>query len=155
MIGASQDHVEGVDIVVPVYAFSETHTFTDAQVTDAYKGTLFRLTGKTNNAAFRGCAAGECLFLGAAGSKRGTGDWEITFKFAASPNLTNIVIGAITVVSKKGWEYLWVRSIPKVIGSGETAVLTMMPRHAYVERVYDEGDFADLDPPEPEPPPEP
>ena len=32
-----------------------------------------------------GLAAGECLFLGASGSKRGEDDWEIAFRFAASP----------------------------------------------------------------------
>ncbi|MCK4343502.1 MAG: hypothetical protein KAY37_17450 [Phycisphaerae bacterium] len=77
--------VEGVDIAVPVYHFSETHYLPDAIVSPAYRGTLFSLTGKVNGGAFKGFAAGECLFLGAAGAKRGSGDWEITFRFAASP----------------------------------------------------------------------
>ena len=42
----------------------------------------------------------------AAGSKRGADDGEIAYRFAASPNRTNIVIGRITVASKKCWEYL-------------------------------------------------
>lgn len=98
--------VEGVDIDVPVYHFSETHYLPltcrpeqssvvakrprprrgrrhvkglpDAIVTPAYSGTQFNLTGKVNGGAFKGFAAGECLFLGAAGAKRGSGDWPLT-----------------------------------------------------------------------------
>ena len=60
-------------------------------------------------AGFSRLAAGECLFLGASGSKPGADDWEITFRFAASPNRTGITVGDIAGISKKGWEYLWVR----------------------------------------------
>ena len=66
-IGVTADGVEGVDITVPVYQFSETHYFSDAQVTGAYKGAIFSCTGKTNAGAFKGFAPGEVLFLGASG----------------------------------------------------------------------------------------
>jgi len=99
--GVTADGVEGVDITVPVYQFSETHYRTDAQVTGAYKGAIFTCTGKTNAGAFKSFAAGEVLFLGATGSKRGDGpddDWEITFRFAppASPNQVGLSVGSIT-----------------------------------------------------------
>jgi len=141
-IGVTHDNVEGVDIAIPVYNFSETHYIDDALVTPAYRGTLFSLTGKTNNAAFKGCAAGECLFLGASGSKRGEEDWEITFRFAASPNRTNITVGDITVASKKGWEYLWVRYADAEDATAKA--LVKLPVAAYVEKVYEEGDFSQL-----------
>lgn len=48
-IGVTDNGVEGVDITVPVYHFSETHYLADSVVTPAYKGTLFALTGKVNN----------------------------------------------------------------------------------------------------------
>ena len=146
-VGVSHDSVDGCDITIPLYAFSETHYLADTAVTDAYKGKLFYLTGRTNNATFKGCAAGECLFLGATGSKRGKGDWEITFKFAASPNMTNIDIGPgrITVASKKGWEYLWIRYRDAVANSaGGKPHFVQVPYAAYVEKVYDEGNFAEL-----------
>lgn len=136
--------VEGVDITVPVYSFSETHYIADASVDAAYKGKLFALTGKTNDASFKGLSAGECLFLGASGSKRGEEDWEITFHFAASPNRTDVAVGDITVPAVKGWEYLWVE-YQEEVDSGATAPQTVKrPINAYVERVYDEGDFSDL-----------
>lgn len=139
-IGATRDSVEGVDITVPVYTFSETHAIDPAAVTDAYKGTLFALTGRTNNALFRGFAAGECLFLGAAGSQRGDEAWEVTYRFAASPNKTGLAVGSITGIAKKGWEYLWV--LYEDAEDLAAQRLVKKPLAAYVERVYESGDFS-------------
>jgi len=80
--------------------------------------------------------------LGASGSKRGSDDWEIAYKFAASPNRTGITVGDIGGISKKGWEYPWVRyadsedAAPKAIVKKPIAV--------YVEKVHEEGNFASL-----------
>jgi len=141
-LGVTHDNVEGVDITVPVYHFAETHYLDDAVVTPAYRGTLFGLTGKVNNASFKGLAAGECLFLGASGSKRGEDDWEISFRFAGSPNRTDIQVGPITVASKKGWEYLWARYADEEDAGSST--LVKRPIAAYVEKVYENGDFSAL-----------
>jgi len=138
-IGVTHDNVEGVDITVPVYNFSETHYIPDA---DVNKAAYFSLTGKVNDASFKGLAAGECLFLGASGSKRGEEDWEITFRFAASPNRTGISVGSITGISKKGWEYLWVRYADVEDAGSNT--LVKQPVAAYVEQVYEYGNFAAL-----------
>jgi len=141
-IGVTHDNVEGVDITVPVYNFSETHYLADEIVTPAYKANLFALTGKVNGAPFRGFAAGEVLFLGASGSKRGQEDWEITFRFAASPNVTGLQVGNITGIAKKGWEYLWVRYADDE--DAVAKVLVKKPIAAYVEQVYQYGDFSGL-----------
>jgi len=141
-IGVTADGVDGVDITVPVYTFSETHHFDDASVTTAYKSTLFSLTGRVNDASFKGLAAGECLFLGAAGSKRGDDPWEISFAFAGSPNVTDLSIGAISGIAKKGWEYLWVRY--QEAEDVTAKMLIRKPVAAYVERVYREGSFSAL-----------
>lgn len=144
-IGVTADGVEGVDITVPVYQFSETHYLPASQVTQGYKSTLFNLTGLVNNGAWKGFAPGEVLFLGASGSRRGTAsdsDWEITFRFAASPNASSISVGPIGGISKKGWEYLWVR-YADAEDAGSQAIVKR-PVAAYVERVYDEGNFSAL-----------
>jgi len=142
-IGVTQDNVEGVDITVPVYTFSETHYLPAGTVTNAYKGTLFNLTGKVNSGGFKGLAAGECLFLGASGSRRESeDDWEITFRFAGSPNRTGLTVGDIAGISKKGWEYLWVRY--QDTEDDNAKMLIKKPVAAYVEQVYDEGSFAAL-----------
>ena len=142
-IGVTHEDVEGVDITVPVYNFSETHYIPDAQVTDEYKAILFFLTGRVNVAAFRNFKTGEVLFLGASGAKRGQDDWEITFRFAALPNVTNLEIGdAIIVESKKGWELLWVRYAD--VEDKGAATIVKQPIAAYVEKVYEDGPFDSL-----------
>ncbi len=139
-IGVTSDAVEGTDITVPVYNFTETHYLPIATITGAYKAALFQLTGKVNNAAFKGFAPGEVLFLGASGSQRGADDWEITYRFAASPNVTGLAVGPITGIAKKGWEYLWVR----YADAEDQNVLVKQPIAAYVEQVYELGNFSTL-----------
>ena len=141
-IGVNGDQIEGTDITIPVYNFTETHYIDDALVTGAYKATLFFLTGRVNNAPFKGFAKGEVLFLGASGAKRGFEDWEITFRFAASPNVTGLTLGNIVGIDKEGWQYLWVRFADEEDNVAKT--LIKKPIAAYVERVYEYGDFSGL-----------
>lgn len=137
-IDVSADAVEGTDITVPVFRFSETYSIPVPFITHAYKLQVFDLTGKVNNAAFKGFAIGEVLFLGASGSRRGLEKWEITYQFAASKNAVNLKVGDIQNINKKGWEYLWVR-----YGDVEDQkVLIKQPESVYVERVYEPGNFA-------------
>jgi hypothetical protein len=137
-IGVNNESVEGCDITVPVFHFSETHYFAANAITQAYKFNLFYLTGTVNNAPFKGFAAGEVLFLGASGQQRGVEDWEIAFKFAASPNANNLTVGSITGIVKLGWEYMWVRYADAV----DQNVLVKQPRFVYVEQVYRYADFS-------------
>ncbi len=141
-IGVTENGVEGVDITIPVYQFSETHYLPSGAVTLAYRGTLFNLTGKVNSAGFKGLAAGECLFLGASGSKRGGGDWEITYRFAGSPNMTGLSVGPITGISKGGWQYLWVRYAD--VEDDSAKMLVKRPIAVYIEQVYDSGNLGAL-----------
>ena len=82
------------------------------------------------------------MFLGASGAKRGFEDWEITFRFAASPNVAGLSLGNISGINKEGWQYLWVRFADDEDGSSST--LIKKPVAAYVERVYEYGDFSGL-----------
>lgn len=144
-IGVTENGVDGVEITVPVYTFTETHTLAATTVTNAYKATLFGLTGRVNNGSFKGLDAGECLFLGGAGSRRGTSAedlWEISFAFAGSPNVTGLSVGTISGIAKKGWEYLWVRYAEAEDTSAK--MLIRKPVAAYVERVYRDGSFSAL-----------
>lgn len=143
-IGVTEDRVEGADIVAPAFEFSETHRLLDSAVDNAYKLALFNLTGRYNDATFRGFASGEVLFLGADGSKR-TGDelWSITFRFSASPNVTGLVIGDISGIDKLGWDYLWVRY--QDFEDADAFAIVKRPTAAYVERVYLAGDFSGLE----------
>lgn len=139
-IGVTRDGVEGVDITVPQYSFSETHYFPVAFVTEAYKQILFSLTGRTNVATFRGFLPGEVLFLGAGGSRRGLDMWEITYRFAASPHATGLSVGSITGITKGGWDYLWVRY--EDVEDTAAQAIAKRPVAVYVERVYPLGNFS-------------
>ena len=137
-IGVNGDAVEGTDITVPVFHFSETYSIPAELVTHAYKVVLFRMTARFNNAPFKGFAAGEVLFLGASGSRRGIEKWELTYQFAASPNAVGLKVGDIVGIAKKGWEYLWVR----YADVEDQKVLIKQPESVHIERVYEPGDFS-------------
>ncbi len=142
-IGVSKDSVEGVDIVVSQFAWTETHYIPDSTMTRAYIMLIAGCTGKTNSTAFKGYQPGEVLFLGATASVRsGNNDWEVTFKFAASFNKTDITVGDITGIDKKGWEYMWVRY--ESIKDAVAKVLVQRPAAVYIERVYEQDDFNNM-----------
>jgi hypothetical protein len=142
-ICVDNNSVNGCDIVVPVYTWTDVYILDNTLVTDSYKTILKNLTGKVNNATWKGNAAGEVLFMGASGSKRGNyGDWEIAFKFAASPNVTGKTIGDITGIAKKGWEYLWIRY--EDADDTGAKVLIKKPSSVHIEQVYETGAFSGL-----------
>jgi len=141
----NEGNIEGVDVTMPVFNFSETHTLAATKVTVDYRKTVMELTGTVNDAPFRGHAAGEVLFLGASGTRRvkeKDSPWEITFSFAVSPTKKNLKVGELTVGEKRGWDYLWVRYGDKVSKDGKAVV--RRPSAAYVEKVYGDGSFPDL-----------
>ena len=141
----NEGNVNGVDVTMPVLNFTETHTMSGTRVTTSYKKNIAALTGTVNRSSFRGFAAGEVLFLGASGSKRSrkaSGPWEITFRFAVSPNQSSVSVGKLKVSNKKGWNYLWVRYADKVADNKKNVIKE--PVAAYVEQVYPEGDFGNL-----------
>lgn len=140
-INVSGDSVNGVDVTVPSFNFTETWTIPTAFLTDTYVSALYQLTGKTNDAQFRVFLPGECLFLGArCEATRGDFKTSITFSFSARPNVTNQKIGDITVSSKKGWQYLWIEYESSV----DNANLIKRPKYVYVDDIYGEEDFSRL-----------
>lgn len=139
-INCDNQNVNGTDIVVPVYAFTETRTFPYAAVNQAYKANLYNATGKTNNAPFFGFERGEVLTMGFSGATRGNDEYEITGRFAASPNLSALSVGDITGINKGGWEFLWLYFEDDV----EADTLIKKPLYAYAERVYEETPLSSL-----------
>ena len=141
----NEGNVNGVDVTMPVLNFTETHVMNASRVTTSYKKNVAAITGTVNRSGFRGFSAGEVLFLGASGTKRGKKNdspWEITFRFAVSPNQSGLQVGKLKVSQKKGWDYLWVRYADKVADNKKNVIKE--PVAAYVEQVYPEGDFGNL-----------
>lgn len=140
-IGVTRERVEGVDVYAP--SLQWTRTVRRRNITLRYMNSaLYVLIGKVNEARFYGFDAGELLYLGCNGTYTNQGYWELTHKFAASPNELNIDVGGgITVPDKKGWEYLWVGYDPDVVVNK----VLMVPKVAYVQQVYKTGNFALLE----------
>lgn len=144
-IGVDDNGVNGVDIVVPQMQWQESYDVPNSYVTDGYIRGVAAMTGTVNSSAFRGFAAGEVLFIGCSGSQewddqKGRGPWSLTYRFVASPNVTNKTVGTITGINKRGHDYLWVRY--------ETATssndVVKKPKYVYVDKVYRDGNFSAL-----------
>lgn len=82
------------------------------------------------------------LFKGARGSQKGVTKWEIAFEFAFSPNLTNLTIGAMTGISKGGWQYLDILYVSN--GRNSKGLRIMAPGQVTVHTVYNSSNFAAL-----------
>ncbi len=150
-INVTNTGVEGADIHAAVFNFNVT-LYLDS-LSSSYVQTLYRATACVNDATFTVTvesgttlefAAGECLFLGAAGSKRGDNPWELQLAFAASPNISDLTLGEITGIAKDGWDYLWIRYQEAEDTTAKTII--RKPLAAYVERVFRRANLTALTP---------
>jgi hypothetical protein len=101
------------------------------------------MTGRKNDDVWNGFAKGEVLFNGAQAQGSLTDRIiPVTFNFSASENAVNLSVGNITVASKEGWDYLWVRYADDEDATAHRIV--RRPIGAYVEKVSHYGDFSTL-----------
>jgi len=140
-IGVDGDKVNGCEIPGPgTFKFQITKSWPVSSFSQANIVALAANTFKTNSDIFYDFAVGTLLFLGASGSIRGIKDWEVTYHFAFSENVTNMTIGAMTGIDKKGWEYVW--TLYRKSEDQNTRVVR--PYAAYVERVCEAAAFGTL-----------
>lgn len=142
-IGLSKDGVAGCDIQVPGLQFQIEAL--RANCTDEYINKISELAGRVNyGKAWRNRAAGTLLYLGASGRFTQRDRWTVAHKFSYQPNVLNLRISdAIVIPEKKGWDYVWVaykEEVNAVLGQ-----VVSVPDAAFVEYVYDDGDFSDLE----------
>lgn len=136
-IGFDGENVAGVDIVVPVFTYTETVYLTDAQLNSPL---YYALTGSVNSDTFQGNPPGSVLFYGATAQEREDGLWEAQFKFGVSANKTGLAVGPITGITKAGWDYLWIYYGKSVNANQKIKV----PLYAYVEQVYPRAALSSL-----------
>jgi hypothetical protein len=149
-IGAKPDGtVEGVDVMVPDFRWTERYTVNPGMLTWNYAMTCAYLTRCVNNHGFRGFAAGEVQFRGASAEARLTGTQEqpqltaeISYEFAAQPNVTNQTIGQIVGIAARGWEHVDVRY--EEIDDAVAKKTTPRPIAVYVHQVYPYASFGGL-----------
>lgn len=160
-VNVSGDSVQGVDITVPAFNWTETWLMPanalfykppDAKEKDndgnvvsteqfSYVEHLYRLTGCVNKTKFRTFQDGEVLFLGARCEfNRGMTMASITLSFSARKTREKFAVGAIEVQVKKGWSFLWII----YESSADTSVVVKRPKYVYVEQVYPEREFSPL-----------
>lgn len=138
-INVQDNRVQGVDVLLPTYQWSETYILPASEVTEGYKNTLYQLTGSKNNAPFRAKAAGEVLFVGARGRLRNENEFSLQYSFVASPNVTNLNVNGM-FITKKGHDFIWFLYGDQFDNFTETPV--KRPLYAYVEKVYEDKDFS-------------
>jgi len=134
--------VKGTTILSPKYEFGQTKAYSSAYLTTARRLLWADLVATTNDATFQGMPIGSVLYLGCSGTRRGYDEWQVRHKFAYSKNRDDVEIGTMSGIEVNGWEYLWV--VYQEVESETEFVLSSEPIFAYVERMYDAGDFTDL-----------
>lgn len=147
-IGFDGQHVQGLDITVPIFNFGETHRFRPSRVSTSFITAVYEATGKVNSGSFRGFGAGDVLFLGASGTRNGNDirdEWEITFRFSAR-RTEQITVpsgdSSLGPLTKRGWDYVNIRYGTDV-DSGNTTLLGK-PVKITIEIIYRESAFAFL-----------
>lgn len=137
-VNVSGDQVQGVDITVPSFQFTETWTISsESLITEGNPPLiekLYELTGKVNSTRFRIFDPGEVLFLGCRTSAgRNQSMTSVTLCFSARPNRKNFFVGKVPVGQKNGWDYMWVQYETQ----SESNQLVRKPKYVYVDRVYE------------------
>ena len=139
--------VQGVDWPPPASNVFTVSAHVDAaRVTQTYFRSLCALAGQMNSGTFEGFPAGELLFLGATGNRRGAGPWRLDFNLGFLRNETGLAVDKITIAEKLGWDVLWVHYKTRQQGGLNTPVV-VRPVAAYVERICEQVDFGLLEPP--------
>jgi hypothetical protein len=142
-IGWDGEQYGGTDIQIPVFSFRKTVFRPIANLTLTYINQLMQCAASPiNDAPFMQFEAGEVMYIGASGSQRSADDFAITHAFAASPNLTELSVGAIDGIAKNGWEFLW--TLYEKEEDTTNKWVTEKPRAVYVDRVYNSSSFSTL-----------
>jgi hypothetical protein len=145
-INCDKSGPHGCEIYVPSGQWSETYEIPVGDLDVSYELAVKALK-KTpvNNASFRGRDKGEVLFMGMNGALSSVDPryYTMTFRFGEEHNVTDLSVSGIDgTITKEGWQYLWYAYDEQLASSGKQA--TYQPTAAYVERVYDYGDFSVL-----------
>lgn len=142
-LNLDENGIAGADVDVPRVDLNETHYRTAAAFNLAYRQACAGVIARVNAAPFRGMAAGEVLCARITARRRGLGDYQLQYSFRLAPNATDLAVGTITGITKRGWDYLWTMTEPAVDATAEK--LVRQPVCANVERVRYYADFSALE----------
>lgn len=135
---------DGVDVKQPSFSWSQSACWPLMFVNAYYKKLLASLTYCVNDSPYAGFDVGEVLFEGISnGAIVSETDeetdqiyyyYKLTYKFAAQPNTTGMVIGDSGPFVKRGWDHLWTHKIRT--DDQTTGNTVMVPRQVNVEQIY-------------------
>ena len=137
-IDVQGDEVRGTEIVIPVLTMNYTFRHPTGMVNEAFARNIARNTGKVSNKTWHGFAAGECLFMGGTGRSGSQSESSVGYRIACAENVSGLTIGEIANIAKKGWDSVWIAYKNLVDADNKVK----QPEYVYVQRVYDEMDFA-------------
>lgn len=154
LIGVTKDHIAGVDIPGPKFAFTVKKKHDTTALHPTYLNTLQDMTPSTNSnpiiIAWKGQVIGidpgECLYHGGAISDGGrdpdSGNEliDIDHKFEVSRNDDGLVVGDIAGIRKAGWEYLWCLTRDTIDSGFRSKEIVAV----YIEKVFFDSDFTQL-----------
>jgi hypothetical protein len=147
-INVSGDRVNGIDITVPAFQFTETWLVPaeyllagPAAGETPYAIQLKDMTGVVNDDAFRSFKKGEVLFLGARFTAISNQTMvPVTYSFSVRPNREQFFVGSIEIAIKYGWDYLWI----SYASDTDEGAPVQKPVSVYVDRVYERKKFTGL-----------
>lgn len=148
-IGKTKDGYDGVDIIAPGMNWTEVHYLPASLVTWDWIIARSEQRGTTNAGEFRDFPRGEVLLADFDWTRRGGGDFQCTFKFIRQKRETDTTIDWIEHIAKEGHEYAWVLPEEKaetsdIEGTDVETGIVSTARGVYIEKVYEESNFADL-----------
>lgn len=138
LIDVNGDEVRGADVVIPALKLNVLFRHPQGVVTLAKIKFLASITGTVNSQPFLTFAPGEVLFLGCSGMDGTDTAAEVQYQFACASNETDLTIGGVANVARKGHEKLWIRY--QDVKDGD--YLVKQPKWVYRERLYEEIDLA-------------
>ena len=153
-IGVTEQGPQGTTILTGGLDITITKIVDSTDLDISYLNDIVSLTTPnphTNNATFShtdtdgrqiSLAAGEALFIGMQNTPRGDGTDELRFNFKGSANLTDALPNSPWTIVKGGWQHLWLSYEKQENGVGADKRLVSTPIAAYVEQVYESGDFS-------------
>ena len=150
-IGVDEDgNVEGCEVVIPNFKWTETWQLPGAMVPFGYTQTCEQLTGSVNQATFRNRNAGCVRFDGTEGmqSIKTSNIVEITYSFASTPavipiNAPNIQDSSGNPPQASGWQYVWFE-YQTIADSNANRRAETAPRRTRRAPVYNATDFSQL-----------
>jgi hypothetical protein len=144
VVNGGEISIEGCEVDSPALTFSIRGRLAPSAFTSAYRAAIAGVKhAPVNNAPFLGFAANEVRFLGCTGGyKEGDPYGELQFRFAVSPNVTDLYVGGIGPIAKKGWDFLDIYCVKQLDATANAMV--DVPKAVRCHQVYYESNFAAL-----------